>query len=47
MSNLSNHTAFTVKQLTADYKLFFVAHSAKTSADESSSDLKANLNGHP
>ena len=36
----------TAKQLTADH-IFFIAHNAKTSADELNSNLKANLNGHP
>ena len=45
IKNPSYHVVTTVKQLGAD-DLFFIAHNAKTSADELNSDLKANLNGH-
>ena len=43
---LSSNIVSTVKHLAADDILFFIAHNAKTSADELNSDLKANLNGH-
>ena len=45
--NLSNDTVSAVKQLVTDDILFFIAHNAKTSADELNSDLRTNVNGHP
>ena len=46
IKNLSNHLVSTVKQFLVGDRLFFIAHNAKTSADELNSDLKANLNEH-
>ena len=46
INNLSNHIVSTAKQLAANDILFFIAHNAKTLADELNSDLKANLKGY-